>query len=567
MKRKQIIQGCIVLVVAVAIFGTASMERTVEAKGSQTKGQTAAGTSKKTDAQLDSKEADADEASELDNKQKKTLEQVQKVYDVSNQEKIREVLEEKKASSKYTVNNMLIEQNPFGTNSQSLYVYFNTEDAVNVAYTVHVKDSSISDFGRNVYQEQHYQTEHEFQVIGLVPEMDNYITFFLTKKDGSTDTKQIVMEMGSVLGSEEAKLERTMEGEAEELEDGLYVVMGNDGESLDFMYYYDNEGVLRGEVPLPGYQSQRLLFDKGSMYYSISETKMAQVNRIGQVTKIYDLGRYQLHHDYVFDENGNMLILATDTEQDSVEDVVLKLDVNSGEVTEVLDLGNLLAGYKSECQKNSEGKLDWMHINSIQWVGNGAVLLSSKETSSIIKVENIYDTPVISYMIGDKSFWADTEYESLVFQKDGDFTIQGGQHSIAYVEDHLLKDGQYYLYMFNNNIGISESRPDYDWSAIGLAEGSGKGGEVSYYYKYLVDENAGTFRLVDSFEVPYSKDAGSAQEIGGNVVIASGTQRIFGEYNGNHQLIAEYKMDVDGFIYRVYKYDFGGFYFEDEESE
>ena len=36
-----------------------------------------------------------------------------------------------------------------------------------------------------------------------------------------------------------------------------------------------------------------------------------------------------------------MLILATDTTQDSVEDIVLKLDVNSGEVTEVLDLGDL----------------------------------------------------------------------------------------------------------------------------------------------------------------------------------------------------------------------------------
>ena len=74
------------------------------------------------------------------------------------------------------------------------------------------------------------------------------------------------------------------------------------------------------------------------MYYSISEKKMAQVNRLGQVTKVYSLGDYSLRHDYVFDENGNMLILATDTTRDSVEDIVLKLDVNSGEVTKVLDL-------------------------------------------------------------------------------------------------------------------------------------------------------------------------------------------------------------------------------------
>ena len=75
------------------------------------------------------------------------------------------------------------------------------------------------------------------------------------------------------------------------LEDGLYVVLGNDSTALDFMYYYDNNGTLRGEVPLLGYRSHRLIFDKDSMYYSISETKMAQVSRTGQVTNVFDLGR------------------------------------------------------------------------------------------------------------------------------------------------------------------------------------------------------------------------------------------------------------------------------------
>lgn len=548
---------------AVVIFGMASIGKSVEAEGSRVQSRSETGEAKEDDGQSEDISSNEDDESQMTEEQEKTLEQFRKVYDVEEQKKIREELEEKKASQEYTFNNMLIEKNPFGTNSQSLYVYFNTEEAVNVAYTVHVKDESISDFGRNVFQEQHYQTEHEFQVIGLVPEMENQITFFLTRKDGSTDTKQIVMEMGSVLGTEEVRLDKNVEGEADELEDGLYVVLGNDSETLDFMYYYDNDGVLRGEIPLLGYRSHRLIFDEESMYYSISETKMAQVNRIGQVTNVYDLGKYQLHHDYLFDDNGNMLILATDTEQDSVEDVVIKLDVNSGEVTEVLDLGDLLGNYKSGCQKNSEGELDWMHLNTLQWLGNGSILLSSRETSSILKVDNIYDAPSLSYIIGEKDFWADTEYESMVFRKEGEFAAQGGQHSITYIEDDTLEDGQYYLYLFNNNIGISESRPDYDWTAIGLTQSSAKDGEASSYYKYLVDENAGTFSLVDSFEVPYSGYVSSVQEIGDHVVFDSGVQGIFGEYDEEHELIASYKMDVEKFIYRVYKYDFCGYYFDD----
>ena len=208
--------------------------------------------------------------------------------------------------------------------------------------------------------------------------MENKVTFFLTKEDGSTDTKEIVFEMGSLMGTEDVQLDTDVEGDASQLEDGLYVVLGNDSTALDFMYYYDNNGTLRGEVPLLGYRSHRLIFDKDFMYYSISETKMAQLSRTGRVTNVFDLGDYEVHHDYVFDDNGNMLILASDKKQDSTEDVVIKLDVNSGEVTKVLDLGTLFGEYKAECQRSEEGELDWMHINTIQWMGNGSVLFKSR---------------------------------------------------------------------------------------------------------------------------------------------------------------------------------------------
>lgn len=502
------------------------------------------------------------EANVMNEKQKKIYEKIKKTYNAEEQQKIADELEKKKESQEYTLSNMLIEYNPFGTNTQSLYVYFETDSAVKVSYTIHVKEDDIADFSRNVYQDEEYQKEHEFQVIGLIPDTENTITFYITNEDGSTDTKEIVYEMGSLYGEEAVQLDTDVKQSADKLEDGLYVVLGNDSTS---MYYYDNNGVLRGEVPLLGYRSHRLIFDENSMYYSISEKKMAQVNRLGQVTKVYDLGNYKLHHDYVFDENGNMLILATDTTQDSVEDIVLKLDVNSGEVTEVLDLGDLFGEYKKTCVKNSSDELDWMHINTIQYIGNGSVLLSSRETSTIIKVDNIYDGPVVSYMIGEKDFWKDTSYVSLLLNKKGDFTIQGGQHTITYETDESLADGQYYLYMFDNNIGISETRPDYDWSSIGLKVSSAVDGKNSKYYKYLVDENEGTFELVDSFKVPYSGYVSSAQETGDNVLVDSGLKGTFTEYDADHKAIVTYKMDYEKFIYRVFKYKFDGFYFEKSE--
>ena len=557
MKKRIMTAGMLAMILAMGMTACANAD--TKEKSTTKKEQVSESDEKKEQKMSDN------EANVMNEKQKKIYEKIKKTYNAEEQQKIADELEKKKESQEYTLSNMLIEYNPFGTNTQSLYVYFETDSAVKVSYTIHVKEDDIADFSRNVYQDEEYQKEHEFQVIGLIPDTENTITFYITNEDGSTDTKEIVYEMGSLYGEEAVQLDTDVKQSADKLEDGLYVVLGNDSPSMDFMYYYDNNGVLRGEVPLLGYRSHRLIFDENSMYYSISEKKMAQVNRLGQVTKVYDLGNYKLHHDYVFDENGNMLILATDTTQDSVEDIVLKLDVNSGEVTEVLDLGDLFGEYKKTCVKNSSDELDWMHINTIQYIGNGSVLLSSRETSTIIKVDNIYDGPVVSYMIGEKDFWKDTSYVSLLLNKKGDFTIQGGQHTITYETDESLSDGQYYLYMFDNNIGISETRPDYDWSSIGLKVSSAVDGKNSKYYKYLVDENEGTFELVDSFKVPYSGYVSSAQETGDNVLVDSGLKGTFTEYDTDHKAIVTYKMDYEKFIYRVFKYKFDGFYFEKSE--
>lgn len=488
------------------------------------------------------------------------------IYTEEYQDAVEERLELEKSTGDYTEDHMLIKENPYGTNTLSLYVYFSTQEPVSVSYNVSVPDSSIVDFSQTPAGEEEFTTEHEFQVLGLIAEEENTITFTLTKEDGSVETRSYVHTMGELSGEEERKLQQTEVAEqGESVTDGLYVILGNDSDKEDFMYYYDNSGVLRGEIPLIGYRSHRLLFQDDRMYYSISENQIAAVNRLGKVEMIYDTGTYSLHHDYVFDDDGNMLVLATDTESESVEDQIIKIDTQTGEVSCVLDLEELFPDYKETCIKNDDGELDWMHINTIQWTGDDAVLLSSRETSTILMITDIYDSPKVQYMIGEESFWEGTGYEELLLQKDesmGTFSNTGGQHSISYVKDETLDEGEYYLYLFNNNFGTSNSNPSYDWKQIDGMETSMKEGTTSYYYKYKINENDGTYSLVQSFEVPFSAYVSSAQEYDGNLIIDSGMQGIFGEYDSNGNLIQEFQMKLaDEYIYRVYKYSFSGFYF------
>ena len=493
------------------------------------------------------------------------ISRISEIYTEEYQTGVQSRLEEAKASGDYTEESMLIEPDPFGTNSLSLYVYFETEEAAQVSYSVSAEDEDIADFSAVPASEETASGEHEFQVIGLVPGMENTVTFTVTYEDGSVTVYTYTTDEVEAAGEEEVQLdtEDVSENAAEELSSGLYVILGNDSDGLDFMYYYDNDGVLRGEVPLIGYRSHCLLFQDGLMYYSISETQIAAVNSLGMAETIYDTGTYELHHDYAFDADGNLLVLATDTESDSVQDQVIRIDRETGEITGELDLGALFPDYKETCTESEDGELDWIHINTLQYLEDETLILSSRETSAIIKINSAFTEPEIEYMIGNSGFWEGTGYEELLLEKDessGAFSDTGGQHTVTYEEDESLAEGQYYLYMFNNNLGVSDSR-EYDWSSVDGIATSASEGETSYFYKYLVDETAGTYQLVQSFEVPFSAYVSSAQEYGNNIIIDSGMAGVFGEYDGEGNLIREYGMELaKNYIYRVYKYDFSQFF-------
>lgn len=500
---------------------------------------------------------------------------IENVYTADYQDMADDKLEQEKSKSSATEDDMFVTEDPYGTNTTSLYVYFTTDDAVAVSYTVHA--DGYTDFTRDAYQESQYSKTHEFQLLGLIPGEKNTVAITLTDADGKSRTHAIEHRGASLLGNEEVQLEKTVAADSgEDLGGGLYAILGNDSDEQDFMFYYDTNGVLRGEIPVLYYRSHRLLFDDdGLMWFSASTHHMVAMNRLGKLEKIYDLGSdYILHHDYAMDSNGDIVLLATELGRDdnAVQDQVIKLSTSTGSVTRLVDFGELFADYKAstthagtdESDSNAKNRWDWLHCNTIQLLDDGSALFSARETSTIIKVDDLESDPTLDYMIGEPSVWAGTDEASSFLTKSGDFSDTGGQHSITYVADDSLPDGQYYMYMFDNNFGTSLTRPDFDWSVIdGISTELSSDTANSRYRKYLVNENAGTYTEVSSFDVPYSPYVSSAQEFdNGQILIDSGMKGLFGQYNKDGDLLAQFKMTLNSaYIYRVYKYDFSGFYF------
>jgi hypothetical protein len=86
-------------------------------------------------------------------------------------------------------------------------------------------------------------------------------------------------------------------------------------------------------------------------------------------------------------------------------------------------------------------------------------------------------------------------------------------------------------------------------------------GVNSHVYYYLVDETAGTFTLVDSFDLPYSSLVSNAKWMGDTYVVNNGVHQCYEEYDQQGSLIRQYKYTCTANGYRVMKDSFEGFWF------
>lgn len=470
----------------------------------------------------------------------------------------------------YFLDKPLFLYNPYGTNTMSMNVYFETEEDVSIEYTVHVDDETIPDYTNTLYngQKDNLTKYHSYQIVGLIPGMKNLITINLFDHEHKLiESKSFQFDIPNITSDVDIKVNSENGKSNEPLSNGLYSVLGHDKNFNSNIYLYDNNGVLRSEIPLQSYRSDRILWIDNYMVYNYKKNGFAFVDRLGKIVKMYQIENCEMHHDFEYDEENNkLLILASLKDSETIEDRVISLDLDTGLVEEILDMKDYFKeSYESASKvkiKNAYGTddIDWIHLNSIDLVDGDDLILSSRELSAIIRMNDIYTKPKLKYTIADQTVFEGTEIESKNYTKIGDFVAQAGQHSVTYIDDDSLGDEQYYLILYNNNYNTADSRPDFDWSVY-PGTGTYSEGEKSMYYKYLVNEHDKTFELVDSIDLPYSSIVSNVQFYDNHLVTSSGKSNCYEEFDVNGKLIRKYNYSAEKYAYRVFKYSFTNYWF------
>ena len=515
-------------------------------------------------------------------------------YDVDVQERLEGAVENLIADAPeegWTAAAPLAILNPFGTGSNGLLLYFETDEDAQLSYLIETEgcdDWEATATGG-------FTQVHEVQIIGLVPGETNHLTLTLTDESGEVcEQAEFDLTMPETYSDYTTQLDYTDGESTVELADGLYTLTRMNG-YLGYGFFFDSGGTMRYEMVTEGYGLDRVVEYDGDIIVCISNSKMARIDGLGRVVSVYDLSGYILHHDINEGQDGQILVAAQHAESADgyVEDLVLELDPETGEFYELVDFSEFMSDYVqnythvitlSDPEAYMNGEWDWMHLNTVQYLDDGqdSMIVSSRETNTIIKLVNVHSDPEIAWMCGNPEFWEGTGYEQYCLEAVGDFKYQYGQHTVEYAGAGD-EDGVYYLRMYDNNYWSLSTR---DFS-LDLEDGvcsSYLGGDCSYVYVYKIDENEGTFELVESFDVPYSSIVSSAApsdvwlsyrvenqdeayDMSGKTwIVNSGVGKIFGEYDEDGQLIREFTYEGDLQGYRVIKYTLEGFWFADEEG-
>ena len=411
----------------------------------------------------------------------------------------------------YSINSPLIIYNMYGTNNLSVNIYYSTPKKSITSYTISVDDINIDDFTKKIDNE--YKINHKYQIVGLVSGYINNIKIISTTKDGVVTKKNYEIDLRNLDNSKNTlSIEETDNNN--KLIDGLYSVTRD-----KYISIYDNNGVIRSEIPT-NYHSNRILLDKNNMYINISNNKIVKINNLGEVTDVYKTGDYTIGKDYILDKN-SIIFIGTNKNNKTINDQLVKINLKTHEITNLIDFTKL---FKSYYEKHNTK--NWLNINSIDYSNNN-IILSSKSTSSIIKITNIYKKPTIKYILGNKDIYNDTNLSKYIYNKKGDFILHNNQMTVK------------------NNITLMTNTESKD---------------KTMYYEYKVNEDKHEYELTKYIDLDYSTIS-SSQVINKNIIISLKDKQCFYEYDNSNKLIRKYNTDYED-IYSVYKYTFNDYWFK-----
>lgn len=327
--------------------------------------------------------------------------------------------------------------NPYKVSPLTALVLFETEQPASVRIKVVGKDDLTS--FEHTFEEA---TEHRLPIYGLYAGQDNQveITAGDQTKTVSIKTKALPEDFPKVI---EVKADKA------HLTNDLYFMTPSSAKAKTSAY--DVNGDLRWYLTedfgweIERVQSGRLILSTERLsraaYYN---TGFYEMDLLGKIYREYTIpGGY--HHDVYQRQNGNFIV-ASDSIEDgrkTVEDVIVEVDYETGEVIKTIDLSKL---WPMDTGKSIAWTSDdWFHNNSVWLDEERDELLLSGRHQDAVAVLN-YKDGTLKYIVGSPEGWSEDMQKYFLKPVGDNFEWQWEQHAAK-----ALPNGDMIIFDNGNN--------------------------------------------------------------------------------------------------------------------
>lgn len=183
------------------------------------------------------------------------------------------------------------------------------------------------------------------------------------------------------------------------MEPGMHfseVHIGNQGKFNTYPMIFDNNGDIRWYIDFSDRNTivWPVQFNDDLSFYAASGVTIHEFNMFGEATNNIIVDFNNMHHDIIKLPNGNYLAAVSKedkyiTDSDSVEfrsveDFVIEVDNNSGEILREWDMAELLDIDRRDF--NDPGNGDWFHMNAVWYHEADSSLIISGRNQGVVKV-------------------------------------------------------------------------------------------------------------------------------------------------------------------------------------
>jgi len=348
-------------------------------------------------------------------------------------------------SGAYTLEEPLIIVDPYGFSPLTAVVLFKTEEPQNIS--IHIAgDTKLAEVD---YTFEGYNTDHMIPVYGLYASRENQVTLTAQDQNGTRQTVDLIVETDQLPDQlSHEKIEATLFNEEKYQPGFTFTYRGNNDRITrsaldvngDYRWCFNlkgNEPLLAKSVGNGGsYNNGNSIFIAvGSLLYG--DTGILEFNLLGKLLNAW-YSVYGQHHDIALKDD--CLWITGTTDENSKEDMIYCLDRKTGELLKVIDYNNILQKNRNQLKNYPKAygeyytDLDWVHINSIDFIGDN-VVISSRNQSTVVcndQEGNIkwmlcdpagYNKQYKQYMlksVGKNFFWPYTQHAADVLpDQDG----------------------------------------------------------------------------------------------------------------------------------------------------